>query len=46
MAFLLQHAYTVHRGVIDLIAGKCFDDLWNTDFGARRPPRACDSGGT
>ena len=34
-SFLLQHAYTVHRGVIDLIAGKCFDDLWNADFGAR-----------
>ena len=33
-SFLLQHAYTVHRGVIDLIAETRFDELWNTDFGA------------
>lgn len=34
-SFLLQRAYTVHRGVIDLIAEKRFDDLWDADFGAR-----------
>lgn len=33
-SFLLQYAYTVHRCVIDLIAGTRFDELWNTDFGA------------
>lgn len=33
-SFLLQHAYTVHRGVIDLIADTRFDGLWAADFGA------------
>lgn len=33
-SFLLRHAYTVHRGVIDLIAQPRFTALWNTDFGA------------
>jgi hypothetical protein len=32
--FLLQHTYTVHRGVIDVIAEARFDDLWDADFGA------------
>jgi hypothetical protein len=33
-SFLLQHAYTVHRGVIDLIAEERFDALWETDIGS------------
>ncbi|MDD8025557.1 MAG: hypothetical protein PHI34_03505 [Acidobacteriota bacterium] len=33
-SFLLQHAYTVHRGVIDLISEARFDTLWAADFGA------------
>ena len=33
-SFLLQHAYTVHRGVIDLIFEARFDTLWAADFGA------------
>jgi hypothetical protein len=38
-SFLLQRAYTVHRGIIDLIAEKRCDELWNTDFGARETDR-------
>ncbi len=34
-SFLLQHAYTVHRGVVDALAEKRFHDLWACDFGAR-----------
>ena len=34
-SFLLQHAYTVHNGVIDLIADTRFTALWDADFGAR-----------
>ena len=33
-SFLLQHAYTVHRGVIDLIAEGRFTELWDADVGA------------
>ena len=33
-SFLLQHAYTVHRGVIDLIGNPRFTALWDADFGA------------
>ena len=33
-SFLLQHAYTVHRDVIDLVADARFDALWGMDFGA------------
>jgi len=33
-SFLLQHAYTVHRGVVDLVADARFDTLWGADFGA------------
>jgi hypothetical protein len=33
-SFLLRHAFTVHRGVIDLIAQPRFTSLWETDFGA------------
>lgn len=33
-SFLLQHAYTVHCGVIDLMARARFDKLWDADFGA------------
>lgn len=33
--FLLQHAYTVHRGVIDLISEPRFTGLWDADFGAK-----------
>jgi hypothetical protein len=32
-SFLLQHTYTVHRGVIDLVADSRYDALWRTDFG-------------
>ena len=32
--FLLQHTYTVHRGVIDLIGDPRFTALWGADFGA------------
>lgn len=34
-SFLLRHAYTVHRGVVDLVARRHFDELWDPDFGAR-----------
>ena len=33
-SFLLQHTYTVHRGVIDLIGDPRFTALWGADFGA------------
>jgi hypothetical protein len=33
-SFLLQHAYTVHWGVIDVMAGARFNKLWDADFGA------------
>ncbi len=33
-SFLLQHTYTVHRSVVDLIANRSYDGLWNVDFGA------------
>src|SRR5712692_9592607 len=33
-SFLLQHTYTVHRGVIDLIAERRFTELWDADVGA------------
>jgi len=33
-SFLLQHTYTVHRSVIDVIAERRFNDLWAADFGA------------
>jgi hypothetical protein len=33
-SFLLQHAYTVHRGVIDMLARPVFAPLWEIDFGA------------
>src|SRR5947209_5422628 len=32
--FLLQHAYTIHLGVIDQLVSARFSDLWNCDFGA------------
>ena len=35
-SFLLQHAYTVHRGMIDLLAAERYDALWNTEFGASK----------
>ena len=34
-SFLLRHAYTVHRGVIDLIGQPRFTPLWESDFGAK-----------
>jgi hypothetical protein len=36
-SFLLQHAYTAHRGVVDIVADRRYDKLWNTDFGADEP---------
>ena len=35
-SFLLQHTYTVHRGVIDLIGDPRFTALWGADFGASK----------
>ena len=32
--FLLQHAYTVHLGVIDCIASSQFTPLWESEFGS------------
>lgn len=32
-SFLLRHAYTVHRGVIDLLAEDRFTPLWKYEFG-------------
>ena len=34
-SFLLQHAYTVHLGAVDVLAEERFRDLWACDFGAR-----------
>ena len=33
-SFLLQHAYTIHRGVIDVLGASRFDPLWKGEFGA------------
>ena len=33
-SFLLQHAYTVHLGVVEAIAAPRFDDLWAKEFGS------------
>lgn len=33
-SFLLQHAYTVHLGIINLVADRRFDAIWGVDFGA------------
>ena len=33
--FLLQHTFTVHRDVIDLIAEPRFTKLWKADFGGK-----------
>lgn len=33
-SFLLQHAYTVHLGVIDCLAAPQFGPLWQSEFGA------------
>jgi len=33
-SFLLQHTYTIHRGVIDVVADPLFRRLWERDFGA------------
>jgi len=46
-SFLLQCAYTVHRSVIELIAERRFDELWDADFGANEAdgrfiPRICE----
>ena len=38
-SFLLQHAFTVHRGVIDVVAEPRYEELWRTDFGARETDR-------
>jgi len=32
-SFLLQHAYTVHLGVIDLLSDNRFSALWDKEFG-------------
>lgn len=33
-SFLLQYAYAVHCGVVDLVADARLDGLWGADFGA------------
>ena len=33
-SFLLQHAYTLHRGVVDCLAEQCFLPLWESEFGS------------
>jgi hypothetical protein len=33
-SFLLQHAYTIHLGVIDQLVAPRFSVLWEQDFGA------------
>jgi hypothetical protein len=33
-SFLLQYTYTVHCGIVDLIADSRYDKLWSRDFGA------------
>jgi hypothetical protein len=33
-SFLLQHSYTVHLGVIDLLGARRFSVLWTREFGA------------
>lgn len=33
-SFLLQHAYTVHLGVVDCLARPEFSPLWKTEFGS------------
>src|ERR1700720_549547 len=33
-SFLLQHSYTVHLGVIDLLGERRFDVLWKREMGA------------
>ena len=33
-SFLLQHAYTVHLGVVDVLATPRFAVLWTVEFGA------------
>jgi hypothetical protein len=33
-SFLLQHAYTIHLGVIDQLVAPQFSVLWEQEFGA------------
>ncbi len=33
-SFLLQHAYTVHRGVVEQLTAPRFSVLWEQEFGA------------
>jgi hypothetical protein len=33
-SFLLQYAYTIHRGVVDLLVERRFSKLWKREFGA------------
>lgn len=33
-SYLLQHAYTVHRSVIDVVADRRCHELWEADLGA------------
>lgn len=34
-SFLLQYAYTVHEGIIDVVLDSKFSQLWNREFGSR-----------
>ena len=38
-SFLLQHAYTVHLGVVELLSSSRFDSLWGIDFGSEADDR-------
>lgn len=37
--FLLQHDYTVHRSVVDVLGDPSFEDLWTHDFGSSTEDR-------
>jgi hypothetical protein len=36
-SFLLQHAYTVHEGVVERLAAPEFSELWETETGSEAP---------
>jgi hypothetical protein len=38
-SFLLQHAYTVHLGVVDALADQRFAPLWEQEFGSEEDDR-------
>jgi hypothetical protein len=34
-SFLLQYAFTIHEGIVDVVLDSKFSQLWNKDFGSR-----------